>query len=279
MAQKSPWSVKGIDDRAREQAREKARAEGLTLGQYLNKLILEGAASPDDEDWLDELEGIEPANTDRTPQAEALHALTRRIEASEARSTLAITGIDQSVAGLVARIDQLQKGSNAVSMRIDGTTEEIKATQDALRERLTRLEGDDSNTRNVEALKSLESALGRLAPQVYDDTAKTESRQQALEQKLEEELFDVSSKVTALDERVDTTLTEAARKIEDAVRDAELRTEGSVKHLSERVGGIETTVADRLGATSRWRPCALTWAASGTMWPVPSAVSGPPFRG
>lgn len=40
-----PWSVKGIDARARDAARSIARREGLTLGEYLNRLIPE----PDDE--------------------------------------------------------------------------------------------------------------------------------------------------------------------------------------------------------------------------------------
>ena len=42
MSQTGPWSVKGIDSRAREAARERARQEGMTLGEYLNSLILKG---------------------------------------------------------------------------------------------------------------------------------------------------------------------------------------------------------------------------------------------
>ncbi len=38
-----PWSVKGIDGRAREVAKDAARAEGLTLGEWLNQKILEAA--------------------------------------------------------------------------------------------------------------------------------------------------------------------------------------------------------------------------------------------
>ena len=41
MTQSGPWSVKGIDHRAREAAREAARDEGMTLGEYLNRLLLE----------------------------------------------------------------------------------------------------------------------------------------------------------------------------------------------------------------------------------------------
>ena len=37
-----PWSVKGIDPKARSVARERAQRQGVTLGQYLNSLLLEG---------------------------------------------------------------------------------------------------------------------------------------------------------------------------------------------------------------------------------------------
>ena len=41
MATRGPWSVKGIDAKAREAALQAARSEGVTLGDYLNRLLLE----------------------------------------------------------------------------------------------------------------------------------------------------------------------------------------------------------------------------------------------
>src|SRR5262245_54761908 len=38
-----PWSVKGIEPEAREVAKFAARRSGLTLGEWLNSLILESA--------------------------------------------------------------------------------------------------------------------------------------------------------------------------------------------------------------------------------------------
>ena len=42
MSQYGSWSVKGVDDRARAVAKEKARLKGVTLGDYINNLLLEG---------------------------------------------------------------------------------------------------------------------------------------------------------------------------------------------------------------------------------------------
>ena len=43
-----PWSVKGIDDKAREIAKDAARSQGQTLGQWLNLKILESAGEEAD---------------------------------------------------------------------------------------------------------------------------------------------------------------------------------------------------------------------------------------
>ena len=37
----APWSVKGIDPKARELAKDHARRSGMTLGEWLNRVILE----------------------------------------------------------------------------------------------------------------------------------------------------------------------------------------------------------------------------------------------
>ena len=37
----APWSVKGIDPKAREVAKDLARRSGMTLGEWLNHVILE----------------------------------------------------------------------------------------------------------------------------------------------------------------------------------------------------------------------------------------------
>jgi len=42
MSASAPWSVKGIDAKAREVAKDLARRSGMTLGEWLNHMILEG---------------------------------------------------------------------------------------------------------------------------------------------------------------------------------------------------------------------------------------------
>src|SRR4029079_12807314 len=85
MTSGAPWSVKGINPKAREVAKDLARRSGMTLGEWLNRVILE-------DDGSDEVPaeaqfgagarprpvlagGAEPARV-----ADALERLTARLE-------------------------------------------------------------------------------------------------------------------------------------------------------------------------------------------------------
>ena len=58
MTSGAPWSVKGIDPKAREIAKDLARRSGMTLGEWLNRMIVEGdPVSPSE---IAEEFGIEP---------------------------------------------------------------------------------------------------------------------------------------------------------------------------------------------------------------------------
>jgi localization factor PodJL len=126
MTSSVPWSVKGIDRKARETAKDLARRSGMTLGEWLNHVIEyqgEGKVTP-----LPQTATIN----------EAIERLTARIEAAETRSTLAVTGIDQSVRGLAARLEFAEMSKT-----------------------------DEAAVGVPDALKSLETSIGRIAAQVY----------------------------------------------------------------------------------------------------------------
>src|SRR6187402_3389829 len=109
----APWSVKGIDPKAREVAKDLARRSGMTLGEWLNRVILEddvpeevtAEAQFPDRAYSDRpyrlsepprLSAV-PSSPDFVRVAFALDRLTDRIEASETRTGLAINGVEHSV--------------------------------------------------------------------------------------------------------------------------------------------------------------------------------------
>ena len=238
MSQTGPWSVKGIDARAREAARERARQEGMTLGEYLNSLILKGG-EVGAQDIIAPIAAPKPK-----PQAGAssLNKLVSRIEAAEARSTLAITGIDQSVVGLLKRIEDAETEHIAMARHVDGVMDDLRSTYDALREKVRRIEEDDSAEQNLEALKALENALGKLASHVYEENALAQSENDAIKGRVEMGFTDVNERLESIDTKVEKTLTDAARRVEKAVEQAELRAEGTARHLSERMSTLDTKI-------------------------------------
>ncbi len=245
MTQTGPWSVKGIDQRARDAARDAAMAEGLTLGEYLNRLLLASEAPAPREI----AEPFETARPKPDAASNALDRLTRRIEATEARSTLAITGMDHTVLGLVARLENAEQGSAAIAGHVEGLIDEIKYTHEALQTKVRRLEQDDSARQNLEALKSLENALGKLASHVYEENELAQSEGLAIKGRVEAGFADVNERVERMETKVERTLSEAAARVEKAVSQAELRTEGAARHLSDRMSQIEAHVNERLSDT------------------------------
>ncbi|MBN9320123.1 MAG: Localization factor PodJS, partial [Caulobacterales bacterium] len=202
--------MKGIDPKAREVAKDLARRSGMTLGELLNRLILEDeeaaanpavepepnpfapsalssvlypSATPMREPYREEprVTGDAPSRF-RAPEhpadevgrvTAALERLSERIEAAERRSTLAISGIDQSVRGVIGRLDVAEREHVAVAARFEGAVDELKTEQSRAADRLRRVELEAHGPRSAEALKALEQALGKVAGHLYDGEART----------------------------------------------------------------------------------------------------------
>ncbi|MEL6663269.1 MAG: hypothetical protein AAFR33_09720, partial [Pseudomonadota bacterium] len=238
MIERGPWSVKGIDQRARAVARDAARLEGITLGEYLNNLIL---ADTDDDIQHNEIKRPGEGGASST-----LDQLARRVEAVEARSTLAITGIDQSVMGLVARLQKAEDNNTVIAGHVDTFIEELRETHAALSDKVRRLEEDDGNERSLEALKSLEEALGKLATHVYEEGEQAQLEADAIKGRVESGFMDVTERVERVETRVETTLTEAAKRVEEAVEKAELQAQAETRKLAEQVEAQSQETETRL---------------------------------
>lgn len=247
MSQTGPWSVKGIDQRARDAAREAAHAEGITLGEYLNRLLM-SVESPKPNEIASPFENRRP-----TPNAanDTIDKLTRRIEATEARSTLAITGMDHTILGLVARLEDAEQNSSSVASRVDGFIEELQETYTALQTKVQKLEDDDSSRENLEALKSLEQALGKLASHVFEENELAQNEALAVKGRVETGFADLNDRVEGMEVKVEKTLSETASRVEKAVNEAELRAEGASRELADRLSDLETHVNLKLSGVDK----------------------------
>jgi localization factor PodJL len=341
MSSDSSWSLRGIDPRVRQAAREAARREGVTVGQWLNRKLLEGGGTAEealeaellrkssresdegagegegrdrdtqrgwvrdgardgqrdrDDHWADPRDGDREAlrylrgrdqnhaperpderpderrdrlsrdnaretaregdrdvrgrthlgepvrKEDATSLARAVDQLSRRIDATEQRTTLAITGIDQSVTGIISRLKLTEDGKSQLSEQFDETLDEIDAVRSELADRILRLENDDAQRRNLEALKTLEAALGDVA-------AQSDQRTESLSEKLgllETALGDVSQRFLAADAAAKQFGSDLARRIDTSNEHASLQLRRTREELEKQLDTRQTQLAEKL---------------------------------
>lgn len=271
MTAASPWSVKGIDPKAREVAKDLARRSGMTLGEWLNRMIIEGdgqAADPrlagDDAPNRAYLEIVKDDAPPRIEIAEhpadeigrvalALDRLTQRIEAAEGRNAAAITGIDYSVRDALARLGQAEREQIAVAARFEGAVDELKTEQTRTAERLRRMEAEAVGPRSAEALRALEGALGKVAGHLYEGEARTRESIAKLEARLEQQAATdpAATDPNALVEAVVARLGERLEAAESRTSEALRELGASFQALDQRLGAVEaanpaTGVQERL---------------------------------
>ncbi|MDP3660451.1 MAG: peptidoglycan-binding protein [Phenylobacterium sp.] len=262
MTSGTPWSVKGIDPKAREVAKDLARRSGMTLGEWLNRMILEDE-TPEEvtseahfagrpsryvevpraaQAGPGRFETVEHPSDELDRVAGAFDRLSERLEASETRTGLVITGVEHSVREAVARIESAERESVAVAARFEGLAEEIQDGQGRLTERMRRLEQDASGPRSPEALHVIEQTLGKVASQLYQGESRNSEQFQRLneaEGKTAEALQSLRNSLAALDARLGGVEQAGAPGVER-------RLERLADELTRRVEGVRSEIAEQL---------------------------------
>ncbi|KQY95220.1 Localization factor PodJS [Caulobacter sp. Root1455] len=270
MTAAAPWSVKGIDPKAREVAKDLARRSGMTLGEWLNRMIIEGEGfdvsaleafgEPSRPSLAVNNDGAKPSyyETDRggAPSriearehpadevgrvAVALDRLTDRIEAAEKRSAQAINGIDESVRGALQRLVAAEREQVAVAARFEGVVDEIKTDQTRAAERLRRIEAEAVGPRSAEALRALEGALGKVAGHLYEGEARTRETLAHLEQRLDNQAGVGAGDPSALVEEVVARLGQRLEAAEARTAEALQALNTSFSALDGRLQTVESS--------------------------------------
>lgn len=261
-----PWSVKGIDPKVREIARERAHRQGQTLGQYLNSLLLEADAAPvRDIDLSDPLPRMAD-DSDLRRMSQEIDQLSQRLEASTSRSSRAISGVDKSILSLMGKVDASGKAQLHALERVSRALGEIESTQTALRSRIDTIESEGRNSPTLDGLKTLEAALNRLAGTVQDRLSAAEDEQKNLRDLFDEKVTAVASKVDDVARSVDTVVNNAVRanstgingrvdQVEEKISSAERRIEAGIARISDAASRFELfeTKAERAVGDTTWR--------------------------
>ncbi|MBO9543022.1 peptidoglycan-binding protein [Caulobacter sp.] len=257
MTAASPWSVKGIDPKAREVAKDLARRSGMTLGEWLNRMIIEGDGLGSEQNagsentpnraYLEIVKGDAPSRIEIAEHpadevgrvALALDRLTQRIEAAEGRNAAAISGIDHSVRDALTRLGQSEREQIAVAARFEGAVDELKTEQSRATERVRRIETEAAGPRSAEALRALEGALGKVAGHLYDGEARTREAIAALEARINEQSAAAPQDPSALVDAVVARLSERLEAAETRTSEALREMSSSFSALDQRMGAVE----------------------------------------
>ncbi len=252
MSAAAPWSVKGIDPKAREIAKDLARRSGMTLGEWLNSMIMEDG--DEDEGYtplprrphavesferrsrsrrLEDAYGAGDENWQRL--SASVDAIAARLEAAERRSTVAIQGVDQAVAGLLRKLEAQDQDGRQVGRRIDDIAEELREGH----RRLRKFE-QEVGPRTVETFGKVESSIGALASRLYD----IEERQRAGVNELRQRMDAVEKAAgpgigSDLLAQVGARLDQAQARTTEALRGLERSFAGLDQRLRAAEGRIE----------------------------------------
>jgi localization factor PodJL len=262
----APWSVKGIDPKARSVARERAARQGVTLGQYLNSLLLEG-----DEHEFREIDLSDPmpraaADGDLRRMSQEIDQLSQRLEVSTGRSARAINGIDKSILGLMGKVDASGKAQLQALERVTRAMGEIETTQSALRNRIGALEAENHSDETLEGMKTLEASLGRLSETLQERLGEAEREQQNLRTLFDDKVNEVASKVDGVARSMDQAISSAVRsnaagvngrvdQIEEKMSSTERRIEAGLARITDAASRFELfeTKAERAVGDTTWR--------------------------
>lgn len=251
MTSGAPWSVKGIDPKAREIAKDLARRSGMTLGEWLNHVIYDdnaetpagapsrrAAAAGQDR----------PASENRTP---------RRPPGDDLQQVLA------ALEGLSERFDASTQEQAETSARFETAMAELKADQNAVAQRLETVEKTGGAAPGkAEALRALEGALNKVAVHLSDGENRHREAMSILRQEMGEEMqrvaAQVNQKVLEVENRsadaiaqVGAEVSRVATAVEQRLRRADDAQAESLEKLGGEIARITERLSERIAAAER----------------------------
>ncbi len=167
MKSSAPWSVKGIERDARETAKEAAKREGMTVGEWLNQMIYSAGEA--------QMSGGEVEGLKLRDIVTAIDHLHKRVADGQTENASAVAEMSHKVGDVVERVQRLERVKPE-----DGSS-------GALAARLERLEQSGSGERErVNALKALEKAVAQVAVQFNTAQKTSMQRLDGSERQLQE---------------------------------------------------------------------------------------------
>ena len=268
----APRNARYMDASSRETAEDLARRSGMTLNEWVARLMAEGPEDATSQDYFNQSSTnyvAQPRDVG-TPRYEAvvhpadeigrvtqaIERLSDRIATAESRQALAISSVERSVRDVISRIDSAEREQMQVAARFEGEVQEVKAETARFGDRMRRMEEEAVGPRSAEALKALEGALGKVAGHVYEGDKHAREVLDALQGRVErldgaEEatagaIRDLKQSCTALDDRLNLAAAGNDGGVEQAAENLSARVESVREDLSRQLAASADARFDRV---------------------------------
>jgi len=249
-----PWSVKGIEPEAREAAKQAAQRAGVTLGAWLNQMILdagtdeigrtsaESMSRPAPQPSNQQSYISQPAPYDLAPVAETMREVINRVESSERRNAELARRLEQTVGQLAARFEESERAMDETPDRQNSdrqTLDPLERKIQQLADRLEEQERGRAARRNPDdkAIQTLEKAVNAVVDHL--DTA---------ERRTEESLADIRQTLAKVAQRVDAREEEKEREAAETrarALDTNLQTMASrLEKMEQSVGTVSAQAVE-----------------------------------
>lgn len=236
-----PWSVKGIEPEAREAAKQAARRQGVTLGAWLNQVIMDSGTDEvgQQDPEMSQSRYSQPQHNapqasvpepkiDLGPVAEAVRELVQRVDNSERRTAEMTRKLEATVGQLAQRIDQSEHDMEdrySEARSIDPLERKLQQ----LGERMERAERGRGRNEDSRAIQTLEKAINSVVDHL-----------ETSERRTDDTLSEIRQTLSSLSSRIENAEQESER--EEAKRRAQAL-EGTLTQLASRLEKMEQGVS------------------------------------
>jgi localization factor PodJL len=260
-----PWSVKGIEQQARETAKDAARRSGMTLGEWLNTAISEQAEKPTEmkstagsmtaspassssdsferatsrlEDIAQQLASIARRESDASHYSYGAPAtrtdndsyvkLLNKVESNERQAVEAFSAVNERLSVLGRQFAQATKASSQKPEDSQG----FQTLEKAVRNIIEHMEA--SEKRNRDNFRSMQDRLADMSSKAQSSTSDSVLRQAPAFTQLEARLGDLARRIESSDSNNSRGLTDLVRReLEDLTGRIDTVRE-TAEHLAQR---------------------------------------------
>ena len=268
----APRNARYMDASSRETAEDLARRSGMTLNEWVARLMAEGPEDATSQDYFNQsstnylaqprdvgaprYEAVVHPADEIGRVTQAIERLSDRIATAESRQALAIASVERSVRDVISRIDSAEREQMQVAARFEGEVQEVKAETVRFGDRLRRMEEEAVGPRSAEALKALEGALGKVAGHVYEGDKHAREMLDALQSRVERlddageatagAIRELKQSCTALDDRLNLAAAGNDGGVEQAAENLSARVEAVREDLGRQLAAAADARFDRV---------------------------------